>query len=293
MHADLFDNPVIRRSALQHPILQQSGVSVDLLRLDCIHPQISGNKWFKLKYNIREAFAQHVTSLLSFGGAYSNHLHALAYAGKLLHMHTIGFVRGEATETPTLLDCKKWGMTVFPISRSSYRQKEEAFFLEQLKHQFPHAYIIPEGGDNELGRMGCTEIIPQSELPAYSHLCCPVGTGTTFSGIINSALPQQQVLGFAALKQGDYLNERIQAQTNQRNWILHTRFHEGGFAKATTELIQWINEFQHQHGIELDRVYTAKMMKGIFSLISEGVIPAGSRVLALHTGGLQGNRSLE
>lgn len=280
-----FDAP-ISKIHVAHP----NQIQIDMLRLDQMHPTLSGNKCYKLFYNLQDAIANGKNEILSFGGAFSNHLHALAYAGKLLHLKTIGIVRGDACENPTLQDCSAWGMDLHFVTREAYRQKSSTAFLEEMHQQFPNACIIPEGGDNDLGRKGSALILGKSHLD-YDVIACSVGTGTTFSGIINSSLPNQKVLGFAALKNADYLNAEIAKHTNKQNWKLITDSHYGGFAKVNPRLRAFKDEFEAKHAIELDMVYNAKMMYRIFELIRENVFESNVKILAIHTGGLQGNRS--
>ncbi len=276
---------------IQDDVLKDRNIRIGMLRLDLLHPQISGNKWFKLKYNIEAAKKQDAKSILSFGGAYSNHLHALAYAGHLSGIKTIGILRGEEISNPTLDDCRSWGMELHFISRDQYRHKYESGFLSAIREKFPEAYIVPEGGNNEEGRKGTREILKGIDLDKYTHVCCAVGTGATLAGIADSSLPHQEVLGFSALKNAEYLEETIREYTTAENWKLIHDYHFGGFAKKNTELLEMIESFKQNHNIELDFVYTGKMVYGIYQMIQKETIAAGSSVLLIHTGGLQGNRS--
>lgn len=266
-------------------------IRLDMLRLDLLHPQVSGNKWYKLKYNIEAANKLKAKSILSFGGAYSNHLHALAYAGHLLGINTIGMLRGEECSNPTLDDCRRWGMSLHFMSRDQYRHKSEADFLSAMQEKFPEAYIVQEGGNNEEGRKGTREILDGIDLTTYTHIGCAVGTGATLAGIVSASLPHQHVLGFSALKNAHYLEEMIREYTSAENWTLIHDFHVGGFAKKNTELLEMIVSFKQRHRIELDFIYTAKMVYGLYQMIETAAIAAGSSVLLIHTGGIQGNRS--
>ncbi len=277
---------------IQDDFLLTRDIRLDLLRLDLIHPQISGNKWFKLKYNIETALTQGAESILSFGGAYSNHLHALAYAGHVSGIKTIGILRGEEVSNHTLDDCRAWGMALHFISREAYRHKNESDFLESIQAKFPASYIVPEGGNNEAGRKGTREILQGIDLNLYTHICCAVGTGATLAGIADSALPQQKVWGFSAIKNGSYLEEEIKQYTGKSNWTLLHDYHFGGFAKKNEQLLEFMEGFRKKHQIELDVVYTGKMVAGIYQMIQATKMHAGSSVLVIHTGGLQGNRSL-
>ena len=279
----------IERTAIFSALLSKKNIQIDLLRLDIIHPFISGNKWYKLKYNLQEAFTKQASCIVSFGGAYSNHLHALAYAGKLFNIKTIGLIRGEQVNNNTLTDCKNWGMELHFISREKYRQKNKPNFLTEIIHQFPKCFIIPEGGSNALGRKGCVDILPQKKLHEYTHICCPVGTGTTFAGLINAALPTNYLIGFVALKNGYYLQDEIKEYRGQTNWHLEYDYHAGGFAKLSVPYETFFHDFVNEHHVVLDKVYTTKMMYGIFDMIQQDRIPEGAKILAIHTGGLQGN----
>ncbi|MBK7041095.1 MAG: pyridoxal-phosphate dependent enzyme [Bacteroidetes bacterium] len=278
-------------SSLTDKLLTEKNTHIDLLRLDLWHPAISGNKWFKLKYNLEQARKENKRGLLSFGGAYSNHLHALAYAGKEFSFHTVGIIRGEEVMNDTLSDCKKWGMELHFISRSEYKKKYDPLFLDTIQCQYPHHYIIPEGGNNALGMLGCKEILKDIDLSPYQYIACAIGTGATFTGLIESALPQQHLIGFAALKNGHYLNEEILKNTHKANWEIKHEYHFGGFAKSNISLLEWMKQFKEHHGIELDFIYTAKMMYGLFDIVHKDGFN-NSRILAIHTGGLQGNRGL-
>lgn len=255
------------------------------------HPFISGNKYRKLKYNILEAQQFQKTRLLTFGGAYSNHIAAVAAAGSEFGFKTIGVIRGEelvakVADNPTLSFAKKQGMHFHFVSRESYRLKATNDFIESLKSKFGDFYLIPEGGTNTLAIKGCEEILTENDKN-FDFICCSVGTGGTISGIINSSGTSQNILGFPALK-GEFLKEEISKFANNPNWDLISDYHFGGYAKINTELISFINEFKAQYGLPLDPVYTGKMMYGVFDLMRQGYFPKGAKILAIHTGGLQG-----
>lgn len=260
-------------------------------REDLIHPFISGNKYRKLKFNIREAKERQLKALLTFGGAYSNHIAAVAYAGKMYGFKTIGVIRGEELEfkqvqNPTLQFAVSCGMKLKFISREDYRNKTDKAFIHSLKCQFDDFYLIPEGGTNNLAVMGCEEILQPSDKE-FNYICSAVGTGGTISGLINSSKKHQKVLGFPALKD-DFLQEDIRKFANQENWKLITDYHFGGYGKIKPELIAFINRFKKNYNVPLDPIYTGKMMFGIFDLIEKGFFPKDSKILAIHTGGLQG-----
>ncbi len=266
-------------------------VELYLKREDRIHPVISGNKYRKLKYNIREAEKLSYKTLLSFGGAFSNHIAAVAAVGKEFGFKTIGIIRGEElqskiNENPTLEFAQSCGMQFKFTERSSYREKNSKLFIDNLEKDFGTFYLIPEGGTNELAVKGCEEILTDEDAE-FDYICCSVGTGGTISGLINSSKKHQKVLGFPALK-GDFLKKEITNFTHRSNWELITDYHFGGYAKTTNQLIEFINDFRTNSKIQLDPVYTGKMMFGIMDLIQKGYFPEGSKILVIHTGGLQG-----
>lgn len=266
-------------------------VQLTIKRLDQIHPQISGNKFFKLKYNFSAAQQQGLRQVLTFGGAYSNHIAATAYAAQLVGFQSIGIIRGEELSTqdlnPTLQVAQDFGMQLHFVSRAEYRLRHESEYLQQLQRQYPQAFIIPEGGTNTLAIQGTQEILTSEDRENYDVICCAVGTGGTIAGLIESSSEQQQVLGFSALK-GDFLQHDIQQWTTKTNWTLTDAYCCGGYAKTTDELLQFMQQFEQQYTIPLEQVYTAKMMMGLFDLIQQNHFPANTRILAIHTGGLQG-----
>jgi 1-aminocyclopropane-1-carboxylate deaminase len=256
-----------------------------------IHPHVSGNKYRKLKYNLIEAKKTNKKTLLTFGGAFSNHIVAVASVGKEFGFKTIGIIRGEElndkVETnPSLSFAKACGMTFKFISRDQYRRKDEVDFYKSLKSEFDDFYLIPEGGTNTLAIKGCEEILVKNDQH-FDFICCSVGTGGTISGLINAALPHQKIIGFPALK-GDFLQEEIAKFATNKNWELISDYHFGGYAKVDDTLVAFINQFKRLHNIPLDPIYTGKMMFGIYDLIKKGYFPKTSKILAIHTGGLQG-----
>lgn len=271
------------------------GIQLYLKREDSLHVTISGNKFRKLKYNLIEAKAKNITTLLTFGGAYSNHIAAVAAAGHECGFETLGIIRGEElidkiAENLTLRIAQENGMQLHFISRSDYRRKADTDFIEQLRQQFGAFYLIPEGGTNHLAVQGCEEILTEQDKQNFDYACCAIGTGGTIAGIINSSSDTQKILGFPALK-GDFLFDEIKQWTIRTNWDLCLDYHFGGYAKTTPELLQFIEQFQQQTGIEIEPIYTGKMLFGIFDLIEKSYFPANSKILAIHTGGLQGNLS--
>ncbi|MDX6183107.1 pyridoxal-phosphate dependent enzyme [Flavobacterium sp. Fl-77] len=275
----------------QLPVILPNNISVTIKREDLIHPFVSGNKFRKLKYNLIQAKAEDKKVLLTFGGAFSNHIAAVAFAGKEHGFKTIGIIRGEEIlskieENPTLKFAQENGMEFEFISREKYRQKSEKAFLEKLKEKFGDFYLIPEGGTNELAVKGCQEILTPEDA-VFDYVCCAVGTGGTIAGLINSALPKQKILGFPALK-GDFLQDEIRIFAENENWNLITEYHFGGYGKVNLELIEFINTFFEENKVPLDPIYTGKMVFGVMNLIGKKYFPEHSNILLIHTGGLQG-----
>tara|TARA_R110000751_G_scaffold84582_1_gene169096 strand:- start:3220 stop:4098 length:879 start_codon:yes stop_codon:yes gene_type:complete len=277
------------------PLLREKGIHLYLKREDTIHPFISGNKYRKLKYNLLEAKKQGKETLLTFGGAFSNHIAAAAYAGHEQGIKTIGVIRGEELsnkwqDNPTLQLAHEHGMQFHFVSRSAYRLKNEPSFIQKLKEKFGDFYLLPEGGTNALAVKGCAEILTDADAQ-FNYICSAVGTGGTVAGLINAAQPHQTVLGFPALK-GDFLSEEICTFVHNDRWKLVTDYHFGGYAKVDQQLIEFINLFRRETGIPLDPIYTGKMLFGIFDLIKQDVFEPGTQILAIHTGGLQGIKGM-
>ena len=278
------------------PGLEDKKIQLFIKREDEIHPFVSGNKFRKLKYNLQEARHQKKNTLLTFGGAFSNHILATAIAGGLDGFATIGIIRGDElgkdikktlASNSTLQKASDHGMKLKFISREQYRDKTNPGFLKQLKETYGDFYLIPEGGTNKLAVKGCGEILT-NEDDQFDYICCCVGTGGTISGLINSAQGHQKVLGFPALK-GDFLEKEIQPYVNEKaHWKLIKDYHFGGYGKYSEELIRLINWFKEESGVSLDPIYTGKMIFGILQMISKNEFPEGSKILAIHTGGLQG-----
>ena len=278
------------------PILEEKKVELFIKREDKIHPFVSGNKFRKLKYNLAEAKNQKNEIVLTFGGAFSNHIVATAVAGKLSGLKTIGIIRGDElgkdlantlSKNSTLREAHNNGMQFLFISRSEYREKTSKEFIQNLKNQLGDFYLIPEGGTNKLAIKGCEEILTEKD-ENFNYICSAIGTGGTISGLINSTKNHQKVIGFPALK-GDFLEKEINpfAKRND-NWNLETEYHFGGYGKYNSELIRFINEFKEQTNIPLDPIYTGKMLFGILDMIAKNQFPENSKILAIHTGGLQG-----
>ena len=261
-------------------------------REDLIHPFVSGNKFRKLKYNLMGENSN--SSILTFGGAYSNHIAATADACSMLGLKSIGIIRGDELkkdltktlkENPTLKFAIEKGMELIFVSRSNYRLKEQMPEVKAIKTQIDSLICIPEGGTNAKAIKGCKEILsPEDD---FDIICSSVGTGGTFVGLIEKTHNKQTCVGFSALK-GDFLTKEIQSWTQKSNWTLQTNYHFGGYAKVTAELIQFINQFQKEYKIPLDPIYTGKMFYGIFDMIKSESFSKNTRILAVHTGGLQG-----
>lgn len=270
------------------------GIELYIKREDVLHDEISGNKFRKLKYNLDEAKRQGKSRLLTFGGAYSNHIAAVAAAGRDYGFETIGVIRGDELalkyqENPTLKKAMQDGMQFYFATRTQYRDKMNVVFLEKLQQQFGDFYVIPEGGTNQLAVKGCEEILTEED-EVFDFICCAVGTGGTISGIINSLQTHQKALGFPALK-GDFLYDDIRPYVKNQQWDLILDYHFGGYAKVSDELRLFIKEFNQKYLITLEPIYTGKMAFGVLDLISKGKFPEKSKVLIIHTGGLQGLHS--
>lgn len=284
-------------SQIDSALLRSKNITLHVKRDDLIHPIIQGNKWRKLKYNLELAKQRQQKTLLTFGGAFSNHIHATAAAGYCFGFETIGIIRGEAQTqlNPTLQDATDWGMQLHYVSRSDYRHKHEQSFIDSLKKQFGDFYLIPEGGSNIEAIRGCREIIDELNED-YDVICAATGTGATLAGIIAASNTTTSIIGFPALKNGQFLYtdiaQHLQLATGHSfdNWKLQLDYHFGGYAKTTAELIEFITSFEQQFDIALEPVYTGKMFYGIFDLIEKNHFKAGSKILAIHSGGLQGLR---
>lgn len=267
------------------------GIKLTFKREDLLHPHISGNKFRKLKYNFLQAKEEGKDKLLTFGGAFSNHIAATAAAGKVHGLSTIGVIRGDELvdkvgENPTLSFARDCAMSLKFVNRELYRQKTDAPFLEELRSIYGDFYLVPEGGTNMLAVKGCEEILDDGDAE-FTHITCAVGTGGTIAGIARSAQPGQKVLGFPALK-GEGLQAEIAAFGIPANWELVTDYHFGGYGRVTEELIVFINDFFDKTGVPLDPVYTGKMVFGVIDLACKGYFPENSNILLIHTGGLQG-----
>ena len=267
-------------------------ISITVKRIDQVHPTISGNKWFKLKYNLIEAKRLGYSQLLSFGGAYSNHIHALAHAASEFGFDSIGIIRGaelaDKPLNPTLTMARSLGMQLKFISRSDYRRKHTPEFLTELKDRYPKAYVIPEGGTNTLAVKGCEEILSEQDKREFDTIACAVGTGGTFAGLINASQPEQKLLGFSALK-GDFLINDIKqwANNEKQNWTLNPEDKFGGYGKFNDELLTFIADVKARFNLPLEPIYTGKAFYRLLQLIEQGKVASGSKILFIHSGGLQ------
>ncbi|MBT8379560.1 MAG: pyridoxal-phosphate dependent enzyme [Ignavibacteria bacterium] len=285
----------IPSTKVDHPALNDAGVTLFINRLDLTHPFLSGNKYYKLKYNLSEAEKQGHDSLLTFGGAYSNHIYATAAAGKIFNFKTIGVIRGEEHKplNPTLSFANKCGMKFYYLNRKTYRSKTNPIVIELLEDKFGKFYLIPEGGSNALAVKGCTEIVNSIEVN-FDHVCCAVGTGGTLAGLAAGLAGNKKALGFSILRGASFLNENVSSLLQSyskkeiTNWQINFDYHFGGYAKFNIELINFIEEFERQSKIPIEPIYTGKMLYGIFDLVKKGSFTSGETIIAIHTGGLQG-----
>lgn len=276
-------------------IKQPNNIEIYIKREDLLHPYISGNKFRKLKYNVQKAIEIGSELLITFGGAYSNHILATAAAGKKYGIATLGVIRGEeleskVSENPTLSLANEFGMQFLFVSREVYSKKEEASFIEDLIKKYKKSYILPEGGTNDLAIKGCEEILIEEDA-SFDYVCCAVGTGGTISGVINTSKEHQKIIGFSALK-GDFLSDVIRKFVSKSNWYINNEYHFGGYGKVTDELITFLNNFYNSTSIPLDPIYTGKMVYGIFDMIQKNKFPENSKILLIHTGGLQGIKGI-
>ena len=280
----MFSRPIKQEvQELKSQLLQSHNVRLFVQREDLNDPFCMGNKWWKLRYNLQEALRQKKDTVLTFGGAYSNHISATASACKRMGLKSIGIIRGNRTAilNPTLIQAKSDGMQLHFVDRNMYRRKH----LIDWTINYGDCFIIPEGGTNELAVSSCEEMLCFKD---FNILCVPVGTGGTFSGLIRSLSEFQTAIGFSSLKGGSFLYDEIKKYVRSSNWSVQLDYHFGGYAKVNEELIQFMNDFKRDYYMQLDPVYTAKMFYGIFDMIKLKQIAPNSTILAVHTGGLQG-----
>ena len=279
----------IKTEQISTPILKDKGINLYIKRIDLVHKYISGNKWYKLKYNIIEAKSQLKHTLLTFGGAYSNHIAATSFAAQSNGFKSIGVIRGdeEFSLNPTIEFAKSNGMYLHYVSRDDYRKKDTDVFINKLKEKFGDFYLLPEGGANKQAIKGASEILDKNDVQDF--ICCPVGTGGTIAGIISSSSQKQTIIGFPSVKGVKGLKKTVRKYSNKRNFIFVNDYLYGGYARLTDELVEFIMNFNINHKIPLDAIYTGKMMMGVLDLVSKDYFSQGSSILVVHTGGLQGN----
>lgn len=277
---------------LHHPLFDQQRLRVIIKREDLNHPFVSGNKWWKLKYNLEEAKRLDYRTILTFGGAHSNHIYATAAAAKEAGLKAFGVIRGDeltAEANNTLQFARDQGIELYFITRERYRQKEERAFADELKEIFGDFYLIPEGGTNELAIQGVQDFALQLAREAdFDYLCCAVGTGGTLAGLIK-ALPDKKIIGFSSLK-GSFLEKEVAKWPGieRGNWLINHDYHFGGYGKVTPDLLNFMLNAEKDFNLPLEQVYTAKMLYGVMDLIKREFFLPGSSIMLLHTGGLQG-----
>ncbi len=294
LQAKLAASPLTR---IHDPELTDRQLELWIKRDDLLHPIISGNKWRKLKYILNHALRSGADSIVSMGGAYSNHLHALAFTGKALGLKTTGYIRGERPTqlNATLKDLLDWGMALRFVSRSDYRQLRDYKTPDSLPDLQGGQYWLPEGGATDLALQGVAELVDEIEI-GFDTLAVACGTGTTLAGLLSSPLTHRAI-GVAALNGGDFLSEDVEQLLNKQgmsshaNWQILIDHHFGGFAKTTPALLRFMDDFQQRYGIELEPIYTGKLLFALYDLIRQGYFPVGQRIVAIHTGGLQGKRN--
>ena len=276
-------------------VIKKAGVHLFIKRDDLVHPTVSGNKWRKLKYSLQQAKELGATTLLTFGGAFSNHIYATAAAGANLGFKTIGIIRGEdpgERKSPTLQFCEEHGMQLHYVSREEYKLRNSPEYVDQLREKFGNPFVIPEGGTSELALKGVREMTIEVEQQLNfkpDYYAVAVGTGGTSAGILTSG---SDVLAFSSLKGGAFLEndimELIRGSKDNGQFGLFTEYHFGGYARHTPELLDFITKFKYDHNIQLEQVYTGKMFFGLYDLMARGFFKKGSCIVAVHTGGLQG-----
>lgn len=285
-----FNLPESPIQTITHPILLTHQVSLQIKRDDLLHPIIAGNKWRKLKYNLIAANSNKIEHLITFGGAFSNHLHAFSCAARIFGFKGTAIVRGPELDlaNPTLRFAAACGVNLIPVSRLEYRERNNAAYLAELQSKHPNAYIIPEGGTNELALKGVHELA--ASLPSVDHVITATGSAGTLTGLIEGVDNNTQVHGIAVLKQAGYLHDVVKAlsaqASRQNNWHLHCDYHFSGYGKFTPEVWQFCQQMKPQ--LPLEPIYTGKMLLATLKLVELGYFAAGSKIMAIHTGGLQG-----
>lgn len=277
-----------------HPILVENNVNLFVKRDDLTHPLITGNKWRKLKHNLIFAKQQNISKLISFSGPFSNHLYALAGASRLFDFNSEVIVRGPQLDAnnPCLKFAAACGVKLTPVNRLTYRRRNDLDYLTELQNSKPDSLIIPEGGSNQLAIKGMIELA--HSLPDVDEVWCATGSAGTLAGLVEGLPEETKIRGVAVLKQADYLNETVKQLSpkaqHQTNWQLLTEYHYGGYGKFNAELWQFCQNLRHQ--LPLEPIYTGKLLFTLFNLVKQRRFPAGSKLLAIHTGGLQGLNGL-
>lgn len=294
----IIDSSLATVDKVELPSLNIRQIGLDVLRLDKIHPIISGNKWFKLKGHLQMADQQSASQLITFGGAWSNHIIATAYAAKIAAIRVTGIIRGEKPPilSETLREAAGYGMELEFISRETYASKEDPGYLRQLSTRHSGSYIIPEGGAGAAGVKGSEDILRLIDYKQYSHILCAIGTGTMYLGLANALAPQQKLIGIPVLKGMNNLSaiarDKMPKQEITANCQLNNTYHFGGYARKSEELLDFMNNFYHNTLIPSDFVYTGKLFYAALDMVNKDLFPANSRLLLIHSGGLQGNQSL-
>jgi 1-aminocyclopropane-1-carboxylate deaminase/D-cysteine desulfhydrase-like pyridoxal-dependent ACC family enzyme len=294
---EIIDIALATIDELHLPEFAEKKLRVDVLRLDKIHPIISGNKWFKLKYYLEDA-VQQKKSIITFGGAYSNHIIATAYAAKQLNLPSIGIIRGEESKqlSHTLILAKKYGMKLIFIPRNEYLKKSNDDFISGLQITYPNSLIISEGGAGPKGIQGSGEIMKLIKNNYYTHILCVIGTAATFLGFANASDFAQKIIGISVLKgMSDLLDENkkfLNDPEKINNCFISYDYHFGGYAKKNKELFDFMNLLYTKTKIKTDFVYTGKLFYAAFDLVKKDFFPHDSKLLVIHSGGLQGNNSL-
>jgi 1-aminocyclopropane-1-carboxylate deaminase len=275
-----------------------NGVALFIKRDDLLHPEVSGNKWYKLKYHVDDAIQKGMQSVVTFGGAYSNHLAATAAYCDAHGLKATAYVRGEIDTTNiTMQTCIKYGMELIPLSRGAYREKDNQHFLDSLHLIHPQAFIIPEGGGGSLGIKGASEIL-DDRCAEYDLIACAVGTGTTAMGMLQGSEKHQSILAIPVHKHIKIFEEKLFADRLKDNGLssrllIDGTGHFGGYAKWNETLLGFINQFYNRYQIKLDPIYTGKAMYTLLQWLREGRIEKGQKVLFIHTGGIQGALGFE
>lgn len=286
----IYNQPPLQE--IRSPLLTDRGIKLLVLREDLNHPTVPGNKWWKLKYNLKQAQEEGAQVLVSFGGAYSNHIYALASAALDLGVRSVGFIRGEEVSNPILDHAAQCGMELRFVDRTTYRDKASPLFIQKIYNEYPHCFIIPEGGTNDLAVRGVIEWAKSLGLPGVDYLFMPVGTGGTMAGFIAGTAPHVKVCGISVLRNASYLEGRISSMladfgSDRDEWLILHDYHHGGYARTSPALLQFIHHMKTLHELPLEPVYTGKMFYALFKEIEKGTFPVGSTLLAIHTGGLQ------